>query len=280
MMRWWMQAALAASMGAMLLLGGCDDDGGDPDAGPSMDSGPATDSGPGEDAGPDEDAGCACTELAPECCPRMFPMTPIPAESVCDQFAFIFCNANANCCENPEWTYPTTDTCESEQQARCEDMMFRLEFADLLPTGNIQYSQAGAGFEYAEAGTLADQCVEVDFTQTILDLYTGTLEFNEDCTASPECMSGLNCEDQTGMLTCRPPLGVGSMCTENADCIAGNRRCDMGTCQPRFPSMAGCAEDSDCETDYCEDGLCVELTGANMYCVRNIGDIGYPAFIP
>lgn len=261
---------------------GCDGEEGPPDSGPPMDAGPPPDAGP--DAGPDPnvDAGGICGELTPQFCPRQFPMTPIPVELICDSFAELFCEAQAACCTRSEWTYASVGTCVAEQQQRCEDMMRTLEHLPQVQSGNIQYSQAAAGMAYSVYGSLATDCQEVDFTQVIQDIYDGQLMRNDPCEVTAECQDGLTCEDLGFGLQCSPGLGLGGLCDTNADCVSSDLRCDTAAmeCAARFPDGSGCTDDYDCESEYCEEGTCTEVTAENMYCVRNIGDRDYPAFRP
>ncbi len=265
-------------MGALgLLLAGCD--GGEPaDAGP-IDAGEPTDAGE-MDAGSDTDAGGLCSELSPQFCPRRYPMDPIPADLICDAFVEPFCRANQECCTRSEWQYPALSTCMSEQRQRCEDLVLKYEFPELIGAGTIFYSQAAAGAQFARAGALASGCNDVDFVQVIMDLYDGQLMFNDSCTATPECPDGLFCEDQGAGLLCRPGLGAGGLCADNTECVSSQLRCDTMMCADRLPVGAGCTDDLDCVSEYCEEGTCRELDAESRYCVRNIGARDYPAFIP
>jgi len=255
---------------------GCDGDG-EADAGP-FDAGPF-------DAGPDAgfDAGGVCGELTPQFCPRMWPMDPIPVESLCDAFIEPFCVANQDCCEGSEGRYPSIDRCRSEQLARCQDMMLTYEYPSLVRGGTLRYSQAASGQEFQRAGMAINDCGDVDIAQVILDLYEVPPmrgEFGDTCTESVECRSPLLCREVAGTLACRPN-NRGDACEENEDCVGDELRCGSGgTCEDRLPLDAGCAEDGDCVSGFCSDGTCDELNATNRYCVRNIGETGVPAFVP
>ncbi|MGE0792147.1 MAG: hypothetical protein AB7S26_41125 [Sandaracinaceae bacterium] len=276
MTRMWWRSMLVV-LGAAALGTACDD-GGMPDAG-AMDAGEAMDGG--YDAAADEDAGGRCTEFTPEYCPRMYPMDPIPVELLCDAFVDVFCRANGNCCQNPEFVYPAFSNCISDQRQRCEDMMLGYELPMQVMSGNIQYSQASAGYEFARAATRVDECEPISLVDVIMSLYDGQLAYMAPCTETAECMGdSLFCEDHGAGLTCQYGLGDGGLCADNTECVSSSLRCESGMCADRIPNGSACTEDLDCVSGYCENSTCTELNGDNMFCVRDRGAPNRPAFVP
>ncbi len=74
------------------------------------------------------------------------------------------------------------------------------------------------------------------------------------CSSGGECVDGAYCDSGK----CATKLTAGATCSGNYDecnpathCAASSK-----TCEPRRPDGESCAEDSECSSDRCTDGLC------------------------
>lgn len=245
---------------SLALLTACDDGGNGMDAG--QDAGPAPDTGVG-DAG--ADAGGMCTEFTPEYCPRMYPMTPIPMEQICEVFAEIFCRANGRCCTRPDEIYDSFAACVSDQVGRCMDPSQTYEFREALMMSNLDYNSAAMGEQRAILGMMSDACTAIRFGDAIVSAMNGRVASGGTCTYSPECVDGYDCREGT----CQLERALGSTCASHDECAAADLYCaGVGTCEERLAVGASCTEDEECDSRVCVDGTCEDRDGGAFYCVR------------
>jgi len=247
---------------------------------PGCDGGDGTDAGTARDTGMPRDAGSdsgRCTEFTPEYCPRMYPMTPIPASEVCEAFVDAFCRANGLCCSDESRVYSSFDACETDQLRRCHDMDNGFEFASFISALTIRYNQGAAGGIFANLATMGDMCVPIRYGDEILDIYAGEIARGNECTRSVQCADNGFCLDSGGIATCVGAPQRLDICGTNAECSHSDLRCnESNECDFRLAIDEPCGQNDDCETLFCRSGFCFEATPDATYCV-DITEPG-PAF--
>jgi hypothetical protein len=201
----------------------------------------------------DDDAG---TDAGPE------GPDPVPADTLCREFADQFCRGNERCCGRASEVYGSLDDCTRVQREMCQNRAVGFEFPEEVMDETILFNQGRIGAALDRVTNAVDDCRPIDFPEEILDGFTGNVEEGGAC-VWVSCRAGLACVGGT----CVPQPAEGTSCTADGECGALHCWSD-GMCRAFAGPTASCDTDDDCETRLCADGICATSSADTTYCVR------------
>lgn len=203
----------------------------------------------------------------------------LPASEFCIAYADIFCDANANCCDEP--VSPTD--CRTALMTQCSAI------DEALADPITAYDPRAAAAYFAMARARSEACdpdvIELlEFRRALAAIVEGTVPEGGTCTPraiSPpdyaaiiSCQRGLVCEFESLILwTCQPAGASGADCVSSDGCAIPLTCLDVapmtpGTCQTPLPNGAACTADDECASLRCEasTGTCQAPTVDSSFC--------------
>jgi hypothetical protein len=211
----------------------------------------------------------------------------VTAGNLCARLAQIQCAGEQYCCEEPG---RDRAACETAMRDTCMKDAYLDAISDNDATA---FDEATASTTFAEIERLASICDPSIVRYSIspdgfMAMFRGTAQSGDSCFPSgtnPEIAAAklASCADVT-RFACLPQsvlswrcverAGAGAACFTDVNCIDGfycpNPDLKIGQfkCEPRKPVGAPCMWGNECESLFCEAGMCVPESQRNAYCLQ------------
>lgn len=205
---------------------------------------------------------------------------------ICDRLATIQCAGEAACCDAPGRDF---DTCKRAQLSDCDTMTMA---DDVAADPVTAFDAAQAMVVFAELERLASICDPAfaafgESFDGLRSMFRGTVAASGDCRPNSvldKAMAGAalaSCTDHRSQacmpsLTswrCQPHSAAGGECFSDVNCAAGlfcdnpNFSLSGAECMPRKAIGQSCSLANECESLFCEGGMCVVADAQVAYCL-------------
>lgn len=210
------------------------------------------------------------------------------SEGLCARLVAIQCDAEQRCCSAGA---RSRERCRAEVQQACDEDVFLDQVAQSPQSG---FDPTAADRVFAELERLSLRC-DVSLVswavseEGLQSMFRGTLARDQSCSpvggvtseraviasALAACRrdDGLACLPQglLGEWTCAPKQAEGQSCITDDNCEVG-AACDnyaqtsLGSCVARLPLGAACTDAGQCQSLFCDDGVCAEWDAMSVYC--------------
>lgn len=204
---------------------------------------------------------------------------PTSFSELCQQDARLWCQGHLNCCKDPAQRYASVGECEKAERDSCE-----VYFGNPVFGGCVPFDPLAAQAYLTEMAALVPTCGAKPLWYS--RVFKGMVPAGGSCSYVTDdsyprvycCQPGTGCEvssvnGDNVIASCGGLRQLGEDCG-GVGCADGlfcgySAATTNWTCMERKPAGGSCAHETECATEFCDNGTCKPLDVNGMYCGKS-----------